>query len=83
MYAYFGRLALKRRPPLPPFLGDHIKRLGRGPFKYYVIMFLTFLGPPTQLFDDLQYTVVIIGINPRWNAPRTLINNQIWVSPDW
>ena len=23
--------------------------------KYYVIMFLTFLGPPTQLFDDLQY----------------------------
>ena len=27
----------------------------RGPFKYYVIMFLTFLGPPTHLFDDLQY----------------------------
>ena len=26
-----------------------------GPFKYYVIMFLTFLGPPTQLFEDLQY----------------------------
>ena len=29
--------------------------LAKGPFKYYVIMFLTFLGPPTQLFDDLQY----------------------------
>ena len=28
-------------------------------------------------------TVVIIGINHRWNAPRTLIKNQIWVSPDW
>ena len=27
----------------------------KGPFKYYVIMFLTLLGPPTQLFDDLQY----------------------------
>ena len=27
----------------------------KGTFKYYVIMFLTFLGPPTQLFDDLQY----------------------------
>jgi hypothetical protein len=27
----------------------------KGPFKYYVIMFLTFLGPPTHLFDDLQY----------------------------
>ena len=26
----------------------------KGPFKYYVIMFLTFLGPPTHLFDDLQ-----------------------------
>ena len=26
----------------------------KGPFKYYVIMFLTLLGPPTQLFDDLQ-----------------------------
>ena len=26
----------------------------RDPFKYYVIMFLTFLGPPPQLFDDLQ-----------------------------
>ena len=26
-----------------------------GAFKYYVIMFLTFLGPPTQFFDDLQY----------------------------
>ena len=24
--------------------------LHKGPFKYYVIMFLTFLGPPTQLF---------------------------------
>ena len=29
--------------------------LPKGPFKYYIIMFLTFLGPPTQLFDDLQY----------------------------
>ena len=28
---------------------------GKGPFKYYVIMFLTFLGPPNHLFDDLQY----------------------------
>ena len=27
----------------------------KGPFKYYVIMFLTFLGPLTDLFDDLQY----------------------------
>ena len=27
----------------------------KGPFKYYIIMFLTFLGPPTQVFDDLQY----------------------------
>ena len=27
----------------------------RGAFKYYVIMFLTFLGPPTHLFDDVQY----------------------------
>ena len=27
----------------------------RGPFKYYVIIFLTFLGPPNHLFDDLQY----------------------------
>ena len=23
-----------------------------GPFKYYVITFLTFLGPPIHLFDD-------------------------------
>ena len=29
--------------------------ISKGPFKYYVIMFLTFLGPPTQLFDDLQF----------------------------
>ena len=29
--------------------------LVKGPFKYYVIMFLTFLGPPTYLFDDFQY----------------------------
>ena len=29
--------------------------IGRGAFKYYIIMFLTFLGPPTHLFDDLQY----------------------------
>ena len=28
---------------------------GKGPFKYYVIMFLTFLRLPTHLFDDLQY----------------------------
>ena len=27
----------------------------KGPFKYYVIMFLTFLDPPTHFFDDLQY----------------------------
>ena len=27
----------------------------KEPFKYYVIMFLTFLGPPIHLFDDLQY----------------------------
>ena len=27
--------------------------IGKGPFKYYVIMFLTFLGPPTHLFDDV------------------------------
>ena len=26
-----------------------------GAFKYYVIMFLTFLDPPTHVFDDLQY----------------------------
>jgi hypothetical protein len=25
----------------------------KGPFKYYVIMFLTFLGPPTHVFDDV------------------------------
>ena len=25
----------------------------KEPFKYYVIMFLTFLGSPTQLFDDV------------------------------
>ena len=29
--------------------------IGKGLFKYYVIMFLTFLGPPTYLFDDTQY----------------------------
>ena len=29
--------------------------LTKGAFRYYVIMLLTFLGPPTQLFDDLQY----------------------------
>ena len=28
---------------------------GKGPFKYYVIMFLTFLGSPTHLFDDSKY----------------------------
>ena len=27
----------------------------KGPFKYYIIMFLTFLNQPTHLFDDLQY----------------------------
>ena len=27
--------------------------LTKGPFKYYVIMFLTFLVPPTHLFDDV------------------------------
>ena len=28
----------------------------KGPLKYYVIMFFfIFLGPPTHLFDDLQY----------------------------
>ena len=27
----------------------------KGPFKYYVIMFLTFLGSPTHLFDDSKY----------------------------
>ena len=32
-----------------------ISTLGKGAFKYYVITFLTFLGPPTHLFDDLQY----------------------------
>ena len=30
-------------------------RKAKGPFKYYVIMFMTFLGPPTYLFDDLQH----------------------------
>jgi hypothetical protein len=29
-----------------------VKLFDKGPFKYYVIMFLTFLGPP---FDDLLY----------------------------
>ena len=29
--------------------------LGKGAFKYYVIAFLTFLGPPTHLFDNLQH----------------------------
>ena len=32
-----------------------VNSFAKGPFKYYVITFLTFLGPPTQLFDDLQY----------------------------
>ena len=27
----------------------------KGPFKYFVIMFLTILGPPTHFFDDLKY----------------------------
>ena len=27
----------------------------KGAFKYYVITFLAFLGPPIHLFDDLQY----------------------------
>ena len=31
------------------------EELPKGPFKYYVIMFLTFLDPPTRFFDDLQY----------------------------
>ena len=31
----------------------------KGAFKYYVIMFLTFLGPPTYLFDDFQYLKII------------------------
>ena len=26
-----------------------------GPFKYYAIRFLTFLGPLAYLFDDLKY----------------------------
>ena len=34
-----------------------VRQFYMGPFKYYVIMFLTFLGPPTHLFDDLQYSV--------------------------
>ena len=28
-------------------------KFSKGPFKYYFIMFLTFVGPPTHLFDDL------------------------------
>ena len=31
------------------------RKIDKGPFKYYIIMFLTFLGPPTHIFDDLQY----------------------------
>ena len=30
-------------------------KVNRGAFKYYVITFLAFLGPPTHLFDDIQY----------------------------
>ena len=33
----------------------------KGPFKYYVIMFLTFLGPPTHLFDDVILEWSLIG----------------------
>ena len=33
----------------------------KGPFKYYVIMFLTFLDPPTHLFDNviLEWSLIL------------------------
>jgi hypothetical protein len=37
------------------FYAQDSYEIPKGPFKYYVIMFFTFLGPPTHLFDDLQY----------------------------
>ena len=39
---------------LPTTLSHKID-VTKGPFKYYLIMFLTFLCPPTNPFDDLQY----------------------------
>ena len=46
--------------PQPIFQMNNILSFGffllcKGAFKYYVITFLAFLGPPTYLFDDLQY----------------------------
>ena len=40
----------------------------RGPFKYYVIMFLTFLGPPTYLW---WFTVLYIIKNCHFLTPPT------------
>ena len=42
----------------------------KEPFKYNVIMFLTFLCPPTHVFDDLQYCKSSI-IDIFWPHPPT------------
>ena len=44
----------------------------KGPFKYYVIKFFTFLDPPTHLFDDLQYCK-LSKIAIFWPHPPTLM----------
>ena len=44
--------ALSKWPEMPQS-GALKRKDSKGPFKYYVIMFLTFLDPPTHLFDDV------------------------------
>ena len=39
----------------------------KGPFKYYVIMFLTFLGPTTHLFDDVML---------EWSLTKVIIHKS-------
>ena len=64
--------------------------LSNGPFKYYVIIFLTFLGPPTYLFDDLQYCksskIAIFRPHPptsllmfTWMVSYTLVTLLAWL----
>jgi hypothetical protein len=44
----------------------------KEPFKYNVFMFLTFLGPPTHLFDDTWMV-------PKFNGPKGSILHLRWM----
>ena len=59
----------------------------KGPFKYYVITFFTFLGPLTHLFDDFAKSSPYFWLAPhrskvRWRFLKIMWpSHNIWILP--